>query len=77
MKLADNLINKYGADKVLHHAFCRLICALVTIVSMFFFSANVLLTILYPLAGSVVVFLLSVLKECIDGVFDGKDILAP
>lgn len=74
-----DLINKIGIDKVTHFAMGGLICALFTFVFLLqdFNTLEVWQVLLLPLIGTVVTFVLSIIKEfIIDEVVDWKDIIA-
>ena len=74
-----DLINKIGIDKVTHFAMGGLICALFTFIFLLqdFNTLEVWQVLLLPLIGTVVTFVLSIIKEfIIDGVVDWKDIIA-
>lgn len=74
-----DLINKIGIDKVTHFSMGGLICALFTFVFLLqdFNTLEVWQVLLLPLIGTVVTFVLSIIKEfIIDEVVDWKDIIA-
>ena len=74
-----DLINKIGIDKVTHFAMGGLICALFTFIFLLqdFNTLEVWQVLLLPLIGTVVTFVLSIIKEfIIDEVVDWKDIIA-
>lgn len=74
-----DLINKIGIDKVTHFAMGGLICALFTFIFLLqdFNTLEAWQVLLLPLIGTVVTFVLSVIKEfIIDEVVDWKDIIA-
>ena len=74
-----DLINKIGIDKVTHFAMGSLICALFTFIFLLqdFNTLEVWQVLLLPLIGTVVTFVLSIIKEfIIDEVVDWKDIIA-
>lgn len=78
MKALDNLINKVGNDKVLHFLGGAWICALVTIVTILQEdNLNLLEKVGSVLIGTVIVIILSVIKELImDEEADWMDVLA-
>lgn len=74
-----DLINKIGIDKVTHFSMGGLICALFTFIFLLqdFDTLEVWQVLLLPLIGTVVTFVLSIIKEfIIDEVVDWKDIIA-
>ena len=74
-----DLINKIGIDKVTHFSMGGLICALFTFIFLLqdFNTLEVWQVLLLPLIGTVVTFVLSIIKEfIIDEVVDWKDIIA-
>ena len=74
-----DLINKIGIDKVTHFAMGGLICALFTFIFLLqdFNTLEIWQVLLLPLIGTVVTFVLSIIKEfIIDEVVDWKDIIA-
>lgn len=76
MKLTDNLIKKYGVDKLLHHAFGGLLCAFISVIAILQDGTLNWSAVAYPTIGSALVFVLSIIKEYIDTEFNWKDILA-
>lgn len=75
----NNLINKIGIDKITHFSMGGLICALFTFIFLLqdFNTLEVWQVLLLPLIGTVVTFVLSIIKEfIIDEVVDWKDIIA-
>lgn len=78
MKILDNLISKIGNDKVLHFLGGAWICALVTFVTILQEdNLNSLEKVGSVLIGTVVVIILSVIKELImDEEADWMDVLA-
>lgn len=75
----NNLINKIGIDKITHFSMGGLICALFTFIFLLqdFNTLEVWQVLLLPLIGTVVTFVLSIIKEfVIDEVVDWKDIIA-
>lgn len=75
----NNLINKIGIDKITHFSMGGLICALFTFVFLLqdFNTLEAWQVLLLPLIGTVVTFVLSIIKEfIIDEVVDWKDIIA-
>lgn len=74
-----DLINKIGIDKVTHFSMGGLICALFTFIFLLqdFDTLEAWQVLLLPLIGTVVTFVLSIIKEfIIDEVVDWKDIIA-
>lgn len=78
MKALDNLINKVGNDKVLHFLCGAWICALVTFVTILQEdNLNSLEKVGSVLIGTVIVIILSVIKELImDEKADWMDVSA-
>ena len=75
----NNLINKIGIDKITHFSMGGLICALFTFIFLLqdFNTLEAWQILLLPLIGTVVTFVLSIIKEfIIDEVVDWKDIIA-
>lgn len=75
----NNLINKISIDKITHFSMGGLICALFTFIFLLqdFDTLEVWQVLLLPLIGTVVTFVLSIIKEfIIDEVVDWKDIIA-
>lgn len=61
---------------MLHHAFGAAICGLITIVGIIAVEKLYWDSFLYVGVGTVIVFVVSVIKEPLDTKFDWKDILA-
>lgn len=76
----NEFINKIGVDKILHFSVGGLITALMTIMVVFQEgqeSFNPGMLIASPIIGTLIVFVLSFMKEAIiDSKFDWKDIIA-
>lgn len=76
MKLTDNLLKRFGTDKILHHVTGSSVCALISLVAIIQDGIIGWDILTYPVIGDVAVFLVSTVKEYIDARFDWKDILA-
>lgn len=63
MKLLDNFLAKVGVDKILHHVVGALICALFTFVFILQDAIFDWTAVAVPVIGSVVVLILSIVKE--------------
>lgn len=74
MKLLDNFLAKIGVDKILHHVVGALICALFTFVFILQDAIFDWTAVAVPVIGSVVVLLLSIVKEYIDDKPDWMDV---
>ena len=75
MKLLDNFLAKVGVDKILHHVVGALICALFTFVFILQDAIFDWIAVVVPVIGSVVVLLLSIVKEYIDDKPDWMDVV--
>lgn len=75
MKLLDNFLAKVGVDKILHHVVGALICALFTFVFILQDAIFDWTAVVVPIIGSVVVLLLSIVKEYIDDKPDWMDVV--
>lgn len=75
MKLVDNVLSKIGIDKILHHVVGALICALISFVLIpqnEAFNWNI---VTIPIVGSIVVLVISIIKECFDSKPDWMDVV--
>lgn len=76
--MLDKLVNKLGADKIMHFLAGGWICAFITLVAIIQEGSRLSNTQLLfsPTIGFICVFVIAVLKELTDTKFDWKDILA-
>lgn len=65
MRFTNKIVERFGADKVMHFA----VCGWVESICCFFGIGGMMW-------GVLVVFATSVIKELIDGIFDWRDIIA-
>lgn len=75
MKLVDDFLTRVGADKVLHHVVGALICAMFSIVFILQDAIFDWTGVAVPLVGSIVVLILSVVKEYLDDKPDWMDVV--
>lgn len=77
MELTDGIVNRFGADKVMHFLSGALICAVVTFVVILQDGGVDWMTALMPVTGIVFAGFIAVCKEAaFDAVFDWKDVIA-
>ena len=75
MKHLNNFLAKIGHDKFDHHVVGALICALFTFVFILQDAIFDWIAVVVPVIGSVVVLLLSIVKEYIDDKPDWMDVV--
>lgn len=77
MKAIDDLLAKFGTDKVLHFFGGGFICSFFAIICLLQEGILTGKTVFSSIAiGTVVALILSIMKEIVDDKFDWKDILA-
>lgn len=76
MKTSNDLIKKFGVDKIIHGLVGMVILALCVLLSLFFFGASLISIVSGIVVGLVSTYLLARWKEQKDDVFDKKDIKA-
>lgn len=74
----DKLVNKLGADKVMHFLAGGWICAFITLIAILQEGPRLSNTqlLLSPTIGFICVFVVAVMKELYDMDFSWKDVLA-
>lgn len=65
-----------GVDKLLHFAFGGLICALISIITIFQEPFINWYSSLYLIIGTIATFIIAIMKEIIDIKFEWKDVIA-
>lgn len=76
MKLLDNILAKFGTDKILHHVLGSLICALISIACILQDGTNKCDAFIYTTIGSILVLVVSIIKELyLDDKSDWKDVV--
>lgn len=75
MKIVDDVLNKIGIDKILHHVVGALICALISFVLIFQNEVLNWNVVAIPIVGSIVVLIVSIIKEFFDSKPDWMDVV--
>lgn len=76
MKFIDNIVNKIGADKILHFLVGYFITSTLTFLIMLQEEVTGPIAIAVPIVGAVVTLGVAWVKEMMDTKFDKKDLVA-